>query len=121
MSRPEVLTRYYTFTNTNPTEQDYEYLINSCNRINAYLVYNTIVVPGKTEGAVYISPRIRLQGRIVLPDGPTHLDDIVRLLPNFLVHQTTVRDDELFDFVKPNAGDIVYGRHPYRNLKKKLF
>lgn len=109
-------TRYYSFTRVYPSASDYELLLDTCVRIDAYLGYWTF-----NEGN-----KIRLVGFIILRGKRTHIEDIQRLFPNFnitfVVDPVEVERFRLAErdgiLVTPKG---VMNSHPYESIRRELF
>jgi hypothetical protein len=102
---PPVDTRYFSFTRVNPKAGDYDALVKTCNRVDAYLSYKT----------VRCGERTRLFGIIVLRGPPTIADDIGRLFPNFNLTPMTGEFDANFERLMGNTsgGDVIqHSEHP---------
>lgn len=95
---------------------DYELLLDTCVRIDAYLGYWTVNDDDK----------IRLVGFIILRGRRTYIEDIQRMFPNFNVslvvdpvevekYRLAERDGLL---VTPRG---VLGRHPFEPIRRELF
>lgn len=101
-------TRYYEFSRVNPSESDFELLIGTCRRIDAYMGYTIF-----TEGG-----RLRLHGFVVLP----HRDEVFnisRLFPNFMfkyIRCFMAKEEEL----RADSNAIFLNRHPFLTLRRKL-
>jgi hypothetical protein len=111
---PPVDTRYFSFTRVNPKISDYDALVKTCNRVDAYLSYTTVRCGEKT----------RLFGIIVLRGPPTIADDIGRLFPNFNLTPMTGEFDANFErLMGVTSGDdvIQHNEHPFFSLRRALF
>jgi len=104
-------TRHFFFTRVNPTARDYDLLVKTCEKIDGFLRYRTVI--DKT------TLRVRLTGIIILRGPCTIVQDLERLFPNFvltaMVGRIFDRMDEKFKPVK------VFGDHPFFEVKKELF
>ena len=115
LQRPK-FTRYFVFTRVNPRTSDYDHLLETCSRIDAWVVYKT----------VYDGFKIRMLGFLVLRGPRTVSNDIALLLPNFLVNEMPGHFNDGWDWLDAvsSKGDEVFfnGKtHPFTDIKKKLF
>lgn len=73
--KKQTRTRYFVFSRVNPRYDDYELLVETCDRIDACLGYKTV-----RDGW-----KVRLIGFLILRGPSTIEDDLGRLFPNFLL------------------------------------
>lgn len=115
-------TRYFVFSCVNPLSQQYDHLIDTCNRINASLGYKTV-----REGW-----KVRLIGFIILRGCRTNARDLRRLFPNILLTQMDRDSFDGYDWMdrfnhgrRPFFMDgevFTNGRaHPLSELRRTLF
>ena len=115
------LTRYFTFTRTNPTTNDYDMMLETSDRINASIGFKTI-----RDGW-----KVRLVGYIILRGPLAYEEDIARCFPNFLVTKMGPGVEMARDWLKSvDTGDPFFvdgfelfnaRGNPYQSIKKTLF
>ena len=114
--RPK-FTRYFVFTRVDPRTSDYDYLLETCSRIDAWVVYKTMRTGFRT----------RMLGFLILRGPRTVSDDIALLLPNFLVNELPVHFHDGWDWIDSVSGgggeEIFFNgkAHPFIDIKKQLF
>lgn len=109
--KPAKLTRYYTFTRVNPKSSDYDLLVRTCHRINAYLGYRTLRDADK----------VRLIGFIVLRGPKTIVDDIEQLFPNFHLMSMVGCFGDNYSDLGDDDTIITANEHPFVSVRKSLF
>ena len=121
ISRPK-RTRYFVFTRVNPRDHDYDLLIDMCQKHDFMLAYKTV-----RDGW-----KIRLHGMLVMRGPPTVADDIMNLLPNFMVTPLSEEFTDGIDWVCSIQsgeghffidGEILFNgkEHPFVDVKRSLF
>lgn len=110
---PCLNTRYFTFTRVNPKASDYDLLVGTCSKVDAYLSYKTVRDGGK----------VRLFGIIVLRGPSTIADDIGQLFPNFnLTPMVGEFDDNFERLMSSGGGEVIHhNEHPFFGLRRALF
>ena len=107
--KPRNYTRYFLFARVDPKKGDIVKLVRTCQRIDAYMGCKKLHSRG----------RDRLVGFILLRGVRAYANQICREFPNFLVtpmpgHGWESAFDEGFY-------DLIVGRHPFADLRRKLF
>ena len=115
-------TRYFIFSRVNPRHDDYEHLVDTCEKIEACLAYKTV-----RDGW-----RVVLTGFFILRGPSTIQDDIRRLFPNFLLTNLSLQYQESLEWLVGakleglpffQDGEIFSNgkEHPFQSVKKNLF